>query len=598
MDKDVFDYIKSQEVSWKTVRIPLTNSKDWNMSEHIERCYNVANGWFHQGKNDGLRPYDDLVTPIVDVAFRARNFDVKDIVPFVNQAKLFYKSFIVKKYHQKWALENHIDTIIDEIVESSVIYDLVLVKNTDKPEVIPLQSIAFCDQKDVLSGPICIRHEYSIADLRDMSDKWDSDMIEFAISHADDKHKQSMANDQESKTPGMFVEVYELHGKLPDFWLNNQQYDPKKFSNQMHIVSFYKDNNGEKQGITLFKGKDKPVRGLFDALKVDSTRSIGRACGRSIVERLFEPQVWSNYSSIRIKEMLDSASLTLAQSSGSQISSQKLEGLRGLTVLKTDQNQPITRIDTYTGQNMNEFVSYKNSMEKSARMLGNASEASLGVNPSSGTPFSTVEAILQQGEGIHDYARGKIATFLADVLYPKHWIKQIIDSINSEQEFYSDLSMDELAEIAESISVNKAEEEVNKMIFKKGIVPTNEERQAMREEFKRGIVKGGRKRFFKTLKDELKDAPIKVRVNIAGKQQYLARNADKLSKLVQNIMVNPQAFAMIPGLGSVYNQLIEDSGLNPIDFSQMVSGVQLAQEVKGSKVESPVGKEELKKQLV
>ena len=53
---NVFDYIKSEEQNWKTVRIPLTSSKDWNMREHIERCTNVANGWSHQGRNDGLRP--------------------------------------------------------------------------------------------------------------------------------------------------------------------------------------------------------------------------------------------------------------------------------------------------------------------------------------------------------------------------------------------------------------------------------------------------------------------------------------------------------------------------------------------------------------
>ncbi len=44
----------------------------------------------------------------------------------------------------------------------------------------------------------------------------------------------------------------------------------------------------------------------FKALKINRVHSKGRACGRSIVERLFEPQVWNNYSGIKIKEMLDS----------------------------------------------------------------------------------------------------------------------------------------------------------------------------------------------------------------------------------------------------------------------------------------------------
>jgi len=107
-----------------------------------------------------LRPYDDIVTPIINVAFRSEGFDVKDIVPFVNDIKENYKSFIIKKRHPQWARENQIDTFIDDVVETSIIYDLVLVKNINqvRPEVVDLKTIAFCDQTDVMAGPICLRH--------------------------------------------------------------------------------------------------------------------------------------------------------------------------------------------------------------------------------------------------------------------------------------------------------------------------------------------------------------------------------------------------------------------------------------------------------
>ena len=90
--KDVYSYITTEENAWKITRVPLTTAKDWNMSEHIERCTNVSNAWFHSGKNDGLRPYNDIVTPIINVAFRSEGFDVKDIIPFVNDSVDFFKS--------------------------------------------------------------------------------------------------------------------------------------------------------------------------------------------------------------------------------------------------------------------------------------------------------------------------------------------------------------------------------------------------------------------------------------------------------------------------------------------------------------------------
>jgi hypothetical protein len=141
----VFDYIKTQENLWQTERIPLTTSKSWNMKEHIERCTNVANAWYHQGQNDGLRRYDDIVTPILNVAFRTEGFDVKDIVPFVDDINESYKSFIVKKRHPQWARKHELDTFIDDVVETSVIYDLVLVKNVNdvRPEVVDLKTLAF-----------------------------------------------------------------------------------------------------------------------------------------------------------------------------------------------------------------------------------------------------------------------------------------------------------------------------------------------------------------------------------------------------------------------------------------------------------------------
>jgi hypothetical protein len=154
---DAFAYILAEKNNWRSVRVPITNSKEWSMFEHIQRCKNVANGWFHQGKNDGLRPYNDIVSPIIDVAFRSEGFNVTDIVPFVNDAENYYKSFLVKKFHPQWARKHELDTFIDEVVENSIIYDLVLVKNVNnvRPEVVDLTTIAFCDQTDVLAGPLC-----------------------------------------------------------------------------------------------------------------------------------------------------------------------------------------------------------------------------------------------------------------------------------------------------------------------------------------------------------------------------------------------------------------------------------------------------------
>ena len=563
--QDVFSYVTSEEANWRTARVPLTNSKDWNMYEHIQRCTNVSNGWFHRGANDGTRPYNDLVTPIINVAFRTEGFDVKDIIPFVNDAQNYYKSFLVKKYHPQWARKNELDTFIDEVVESSIIYDLVLVKNINnvRPEVVDLKTLAFCDQTDVLAGPICIKHNYTPAELTAFRGKWDSDSIDLAISMASEDKRVSIAEDQTVKSPNKYIEVYELRGSLPATWLDETA-PMYEYSYQSHIIAYYTDTSGKQQGIRFYKGKDKPLSDNFKALKIDAVRSKGRAAGRSIVETLFEPQVWSNYAGIKIKNLLDSA-INVLVSDSDELGNQKLSELKSNTVVKVEKGSSTTRLDG-TLQNLPAFTNYQAGQENSARIIGSASEGALGVNPTSGTPFALENKIIQEGQGIHEYRQGKIATFFADVLYRDWILGYLVKDMNGGKKFSEELTLDEMQEIADTIVTNEVNEEIKKLILK-GEVVTEENRAFLTQTKKELFMKSGTRRFFEVLKGELDELPVDVMVNIKGKQRRMVENADKITNVIRQILANPQAIAQIPGVGKAFNQLLEESGMSPIDFS-------------------------------
>ena len=588
-DKSIYDWIIEEEASFKTVRVPITTNVDWNMHEHIERCTNVSNGWYHTGVNDGTRPYKDIVSPIINVAIRSEGFDVKDIVPFVNDARYYYKSFLVKKRHPQWAREHEIDTFIDEMVESSVVYDLALIKNVnnERPEVVPLQSIAFCDQTDVLSGPLALKHQYSEAELLAFKGKWYSDQIDIAIAGAKASKPVSMANDREVKTPGKYIEVYEVHGTFPNHWLedklNTELYDVNETSPQMHIVAYYKGVDGKKKGVCLFKGMER--KPIFKRIVLKPI--FGRACGRSIVESLFEDQVWTNYSGIQLKEMLDAAAVVLFTTDDEDIASQKLTNIKKNKILKLTQGKTFLRTDT-TVPNITAFQNDQTFREQNARILGSASEGSLGINPTSGTPFKLQDLIVQQGMGIHEYRQGKIATFMSDQLYRDWILKYLVDDMNGGKKFSEELSMDELAEIADAITNNEIERRIKRMILATGKVPTMEERDIMKKTFRDNFMKQGKRRFFEVLKGELDNVPVDVYVNIAGKQKYLAQMADKLTNLIREIMKNPMAFVQVPGLGKAYNQLLESSGLSPIDFSSIIKPEEIKTASVGAKEEEVI----------
>lgn len=569
--KDVFSYITTESNNWKTVPIPITNSKEWLMYEHIQRCKNVSNGWFHSGKNDGNRPYNDIVTPIINVAFRSEGFDVKDIIPYVNDAQNYYKSFLVKKYHPQWARKNELDTFIDEVVETSIIYDLVLIKDIKnvRPEVVDLTTLAFCDQTDVLAGPICIRHQYTTAELVGMKGKWDADMIDFAIREAVQEKKVGIANDEPAKTPGKYIEIFELRGNLPDSWLENGKHG--EYSDQMHIVAYYHDANGNKAGITLYKGKDKPLRQVFKALKIDQVRSKGRACGKSIVESLFEPQVWNNYAGIKIKELMDSA-INILITDSEELGNQNLKDLKSNTIIKQEKGANTQRLDG-TLQNLQAFQGYQVTNQNSARELGSASDLALGNTPSSGTPLGTTEIVHVEGEGIHVYRQGKIATFFADVLYRDLILGYLVKDMNGGKKFSEELTYEELEEISEVIVGNQVEREIVQLILDgKDVDETT--RDELTKIKKEAFRKGGKRRFFEVLKGELDDLPMDVYVNIKGKQKRMPEDADKLTNIIREIIANPQAFSQIPGISGAFNELLENSGMSPIDFSRVVAPVE------------------------
>jgi len=584
-EENIFEFILNEESQYKTLRVPITSSKDWNMHEHIERCTNVAHGWFHKGQNDDNRPYTDIVSPILNVAVRSEGFDVKDIVPYVNDAQNYYKSFLVKKYHPQWARKNELDTFIDEMVESSVVYDLALIKNCNsvKPEVVPLQMIAFCDQTDVLAGPLGLKHQYSESELLEYRGKWEDDKIDEVITMAKASKTVSSANDAEAKTPGKYAEVYEVHGMFPNHWLGEKigDLDPNKHSMQMHIVNFYRDGNGNKQGITLFKGKEK--KPIFKTVVLKPI--FGRACGFSITESLFHEQVWTNYDGIRLKELLDAAALVLFQTADDEFGNQKIKNLKANTVLKHSAGNPITKMDTNV-PNISPFTNDMVKRENNARILGSASEGSLGINPSSGTPFKLQDLVLQEGQGIHEYRQGKLATFMSDQLYRDWILGFLVKDMNAGKKFSEELSTEELIEIAEMISTNLAERKVKDIILTTGKVPTNAERDIIKQTAKDNFMKGGNRRFFELLKGELDGIPVDVFVNIVGKQKRMAQNADKMTNIVRFIMSSQGAIATMPGLGKLFNELIESSGFSPIDYS-LVTKPQGQEDIKSPM--APVG---------
>lgn len=562
--KDIFSFITAEETAYSTLPVNVIEGYDWSMADHIKKSVLYKNSQYLSGKSDD-KPFKNIIRPILNLAYRAEGFDVKDIQIFVNEAKNYFKSFLIKKYHEKWARENEIDTFIDEMVESYVDFGGALIKdiNDVRPEVVPWQRIAFCDQTDILSGPIAEKHFYSPDQLKEMEKKGWKNIDEVITLAENYKQDDTYTQGKQTKTPGKYIEVYEIHGMFPETWLNdeNEEYDDEtKLTRQLHICTFYQSKEFSKNGITLYKGKEKELP--YKLILRD--KIYGRGLGFGGAEELFEPQVWVNYDIIRIKGVLDAASKVIYQTADVAFANRnKTMNLDNGEILIVEEGKNIAQINT---QPVNVMV-FENSItewKNHARQMGSAQEAIMGDQPPAGTPFKSVEYQAIEGHSIHEYRKGKLATFL-DEIYRDWIIPYISKEITKGQEFLAELDLEELQSVADAIVINESNKMVKEAILNgEEIIPEQVEmhKQMVRESF----MKGGNKKFIEIVEGEFKNAPIDVYINIAGKQKNLAGITDKLTNVWRSIIANPQIL-QIPAMAKLFNSIIENSGLDPIDFS-------------------------------
>lgn len=572
MTQDIYELVKTEEKSYQSRGVAVAEGYEWSMYNHIIDCILYKDGRLKTGNTDD-KPVKNIILPLLNVAYRTEGFDVKDIEPYVNSAENYHKSFLVRKFHEKWARMNSIDTFIDDLVESYVDFGGALVKNVKgvRPEVIPLQKLAFCDQTDILSGPFAIKHQFSIDQVKARSGIWDKEAIDQLVISAREAKPAEQSQGQESKTPGKYIEVYEVHGMFPITWLsedeNQEELTEDDYSRQVHIISLLPAKDRQSRGVTLFRGKEKD--GLFKVLRRD--KRYGTALGRSAIEELIESQVWTNYGMIQQKFILDKAALMLGVTDDPSFATKnKITDLEQGEWLTKQANTTVEPF-IFPTQNLQQFEQSVVAWEAHARATSSANEATLGVSPTAGTPFKLQELVVSENRGMHIYRQGQISTFVSEIY--RDWVlPHLVDEMNDGQKFLAELSLDELEEIAQMFATNQVNKQV-KRTFLSGRIPSREQMELLKQTKTQDFKKGGTKRFLSILEEELKDIPVDVRMNIAGKQKDLQALADRLSNVFRQLF--PQGLyrpdgSVDPNAAKVLNSTYEASGLSPINFKPVL----------------------------
>lgn len=562
--KDIYDFIVAEELKYAQ---PVDICGwEWNMSSHIKKSFFYKHGRLMNGNSDDI-PVKNITKPILNLQYWAEDVDVKDIVLYIENQDQHHLSFLVKKYHDDvFIKENNLDSLWDECNQSRIDYGLGLLMNVGKarPERIELESIAFCNQTDVINSPIGFKYFYSPGELQEMADKGWGDKANGADTTIEELIilvKNQGTNDPKKKA-GEDITVYMVIGLIPDAYFDET--DKDTFSYQMQIVGFYNRQDGEKQGITLFK---KKCKNPFKQIKRDEV--FNRACGFGGAEELFEPQVWTNYDIIRHKELLDSASkvVHITDDEGFFSRNKNLSSVENNQILLKEQGTTVGQMDTFP-RNINLFEKSINDWQTYAQQMGGAPNPLMGQEAPSGTPFKLQELITQTGKNPHDFRRGQYAKFIEEV-YRDWIIPFIIKEITKGQKFLSTLDLDEMQEVSERIVKNQVNKKIVNRILD-GKLVTKEEQETWKQELMEEFMRDNNK-FIEILKGEFKDAEVAIKINVAGKQKNLSTMTDKLVNIFRQVMssFNPQTGQSVlsdPRMAKIFNQILEYSDLSPIDF--------------------------------
>jgi hypothetical protein len=573
---DVYAYIKQEESRYQVMPVPVVEGYEWLMFEHVRLTTLYLNSQYKTGKEDS-KPFRNIILPKVNLEHRAVEFDLDEIEFFVNSDEN-YKSFLVKKFHERWALEHDLADFLDKLSETYTDYGGVLVKNTnDALELVPFQRLAFVDQTDMMSGPVCEKHQYSPDQLMDMAAKgWGNpkngatatleEIITLAKSEkANSQNQGGNGTQSKAKTPGKYIEVYELHGTLPESFLDPENGDPNKFVRQMQIVAFYQKKGSDgKAGITLFAGKEKAS--LYKAFRRDEV--YGRALGRGAVEELFEPQVWVNYSEIAKTDMLTQLSKVIYQTDDQSFKTRNgTAEMENGDVLTYADGKPLTQLNTQA-INLTAFENAVTSWDLQAQQIAAATDPIAGAPAPSNTPGELGILQNQEAHSLHEYRKGRLSIFVTEI-YRDWVIPKVKRAVASGSQFLADLSTDEMGQLVDQVVAH----EFNKTIIAKvlsGEIVYPDDAQALEQAYRKQFFKSGNKKLITILEGELSDLPLEVEVNITDKQRNMGLMAQKFSAIftqaVNVLQLNPNFFTEHPEMAKLFNEIVESYGLSALAF--------------------------------
>ena len=446
MHQTLHQIVREAEQNLTTGSVSIGKYVNHSHNEVVERINAYINSKHISGERDSLgrkKPFFNIVPAASNVWYRATDLDRKDLRFIPTKASSVVLAFVANVLLQRWMDKAKFGIFLNQWGLTLAQYGSAIPKFVEKGGELTASVIswnrAIVDPIDYSALPSIEKFYLTESQLKARKE-YNQDVV---TSLCDALVSRETTDRQRKDNSARFIELYEIHGELPVAHLKK---DPKdgdweKYAQQVHIVSYVQEKDGETKDFTLYSGREAKNPTMITHLKEED----GRTLSIGAVEHLFESQWMVNHAMKNIKDTLDIASRLIFQTADKRyVGRNVLSSIESGDIFIHEDNKPLTRIANDKPDivaNMN-FVS---AWQGIGNEIASTPDAIKGNTLPSGTPYSLgaflgtqANSLFEQftetkGLYLEEMAREYIIPHLKKKLKNKDEVVAILDDAGIEE---------------------------------------------------------------------------------------------------------------------------------------------------------------------
>ena len=559
--KRLFSEIKELVGGYKTKKVEIIEGLEFNQYETIKKIEFYSNSMFMSGQKDQLgrdKPFNNINTFRVNVAYRATDLDLKDISivadDIIDKASQM-KALILSKEAYKWGKNAGISECLNDFGYVRPKYGTAVVKKCfDDEGEMELEVCAWknlvTDLVDIENGIIIERHYMQPHELAEKSDVWEN--TEELLNHASKSKKD--------------IEVLEVHGYFPEALDPEADEDSKVvFNYKMFMIG----QCGEKMYLLHSETEDECPYKVLNWRTQD-----GRALGVGIVEDGFQAQQWTNDALISEKNAMDLAGKVILQTNSKKVGNNVLTDLDNGSIVSLEDGKTITPINLMPNA-LPKYSELIARWDTQYERVSSTFNAITGEQMPSGTPYRQTAILNQEAGSLFDQRREEAGIFWSEI-YMEWVLPYLIKKLNKEHVLTSEWSMEELNMIDEAFATYNTNRKLIEMVIDGKEVSPEIQDELMRLE-KETLNETKNVRSIPVPKDYFKDFKYTVSVMVTNEMRNKSVILESLSNIMGLVGANP-AVLQDPVLSKVFGAIVDVAGL-PISVSQLLQSQLIQQQI-------------------